>query len=117
VEHTSYLGTPLTGVTEEYDGSVMDCRRRLCNTARRGLGGAGTQTAGLAFGGNAATGVTAATEEYNGSTWTTSGTSMSTARRTLGGAGTQTSALAFGGDTPPATAATEEFTGPNNSSY
>jgi hypothetical protein len=36
------------------------------------LGGAGTQTAGLAFGG-ATTGNTAAnTEEYNGSSWTNS---------------------------------------------
>jgi hypothetical protein len=39
--------------------------------SKRYLAGAGTQTAGLAFGGTppAATG---ATEEYDGSTWTTS---------------------------------------------
>jgi hypothetical protein len=36
------------------------------NTARRNLGGAGTQTAALAFGGTAPP-PTAATEEYNGS--------------------------------------------------
>jgi hypothetical protein len=43
------------------------------NTARRVLRGAGTQTAGLAFGGYTypAT-ITGATEEYDGSSWTTS---------------------------------------------
>jgi hypothetical protein len=35
---------------------------------------------------------------------------FATARR-LAGAGTQTAGLAFGGGTPPATAATEEWTG------
>jgi hypothetical protein len=38
------------------------------NTARSLLAGAGTQTAGLAFGGSA-TSVSAATEEYDGSSW------------------------------------------------
>jgi hypothetical protein len=36
------------------------------------LAGAGTQTAGLAFGGYT-TALSAATEEYNGATWTTVG--------------------------------------------
>ena len=79
------------------------------NTARYELAGAGTQTAGLAFGGNTPP-ATGATEEYDGSTWTSSPVSMNTARGYLGGCGTQASALAFGG-TPPATAATEEWTG------
>jgi hypothetical protein len=35
-------------------------------TARRELAGAGTQTAGLAFGGNIDPGVSAATEEWTG---------------------------------------------------
>jgi hypothetical protein len=67
-------------------------------TARRGLGSAGTQTEGLAFGGYTGTVDTAATEEYNGSAWTAGG-NMATARRLLAGAGIQTSALAFGGYT------------------
>jgi hypothetical protein len=37
------------------------------NTARYLLGGAGTQTAALAFGGYLT--ITGATEEYNGATW------------------------------------------------
>ena len=37
---------------------------------------------------------------------------MNTARTRLGGAGTQTAGLAFGGNTPPNTAATEEWSGP-----
>jgi hypothetical protein len=78
------------------------------NTARRNLAGAGTQTAGLGFGGYD-TALTAATEEYNGSTWT-SVTSLNTARGNLGGCGTQTAALAFGGQTP-VTGATEEYNG------
>jgi hypothetical protein len=41
------------------------------NTARAGLAGTGTQTAGLAIGGGTPT-ITGATEEYDGSTWTTS---------------------------------------------
>jgi hypothetical protein len=59
------------------------------------LAGAGTQTAGLAFGGEHHSG-TNATEHYDGSAWTAGG-NMATARYTLGGAGTQTAGLAFGG--------------------
>jgi len=79
-------------------------------TARYGLAGAGTQTAGLAFGGYTTVQVTN-TELYNGSTWTTSG-SMNTARQDLGGAGTQTAALGFGGNagTPNSVNATENIT-------
>jgi hypothetical protein len=40
------------------------------NTARTALAGAGTQTAGLAFGGTPPT--TGATELYDGTSWTTS---------------------------------------------
>jgi hypothetical protein len=65
------------------------------NTAREKLGGAGTQTAALAFGGIAPA-LTGATESYNGTTWTELN-SLNTARRSLGGAGTQTAALGFGG--------------------
>jgi hypothetical protein len=39
-------------------------------TARDGLGGCGTQTAALAFGGNTPGVFIIGTEEYNGSSWT-----------------------------------------------
>jgi hypothetical protein len=79
-------------------------------TARGLLAGAGTQTAGLAFGGNAESPITGATEEYNGSTWTAGG-SLSTARSVLGGCGIQTAGLAFGGVTTVTVANTEEYDG------
>jgi hypothetical protein len=59
------------------------------------IAGAGTQTAGLAFGGRY-TILTNATEHYDGSAWTAGG-NMGTARYGLAGAGTQTAGLAFGG--------------------
>jgi hypothetical protein len=78
--------------------------------ARWGLGGAGTQTAGLVFGGF--DGVNKdKTYEYDGSTWVST-TDLNTARRSLAGAGTQTAGLGFGGygATAP-TGATEEYDG------
>jgi hypothetical protein len=63
--------TSYTGATEEYDGSTWTTSPASLNTARSGLAGCGTQTAGLAFGGSTATAVTAATEEWNGAAPTT----------------------------------------------
>ena len=63
------------------------------STARCALGGAGTQTAGLAFGGY---GGSYCTEEYNGASWS-SGGSLSDGRYAHAGVGTQTAALAVGG--------------------
>jgi hypothetical protein len=81
------------------------------NTTRYIMGGAGTQTASVGFGGfPGGSPYTAATEEYDGNSWTTVN-SMNTARAGPAGAGTQTAALAFGGDTPPVTGATEEYDG------
>jgi hypothetical protein len=67
-------------------------------TGRYALGGAGTQTAGLGFGGYAPPPVSYSTltEEYDGASWT-SGGSMSNGRYILAGCGTQTAALGFGG--------------------
>jgi hypothetical protein len=49
----------------------LDSWSNPLNTARYGLAGAGTQTAGLIFGGYVATPTsTGATEEYNGTSWT-----------------------------------------------
>ena len=79
------------------------------NTARSYLGGAGTQTAGLAMGGYTPA-LTGATEEYDGNSWTNSNP-LNTARSDLAGAGIQTAALAFGGQTPTVTSATEEWAG------
>jgi len=84
--------------------------------------GAGTLTAGLAFGGGrnpnspSVGGLPTQTEseEYNGSSWAEGG-AMSTGRTTFGGFGTQTAALAFGGRTTnnpfTYTNATEEYGG------
>jgi hypothetical protein len=86
--------------TEEYSGYIWAAGGNL-NTARNGISGAGTQTAGLAFGGYTTPGVVSnATEEYDGSTWTNGGNRNNTVRGQLAGCGTQTSSLAFGGNTP-----------------
>jgi len=70
-------------------------------TLRSSLGGAGTQTAGLAFGGrnnpdSTATVSLNSTEEYNGSGWANGG-NLNTARFFIGNAGTQTAALGASG--------------------
>jgi hypothetical protein len=80
------------------------------NQARQGIGGAGTQTASLGFGGEPVPGQ-ALTESWNGTNWTEVA-DLGTARYRLGGAGTNTAALAFGGAINPAgsfSAATEEW--------
>jgi hypothetical protein len=43
---------PITGATEEYDGTTWTTSPGSLNTARLALAGAGTQTAALAFGGD-----------------------------------------------------------------
>jgi hypothetical protein len=53
-----------TAATELYDGSTWTSNPTGLNTARNDLGGAGTQTAALAFGGTPP--ITAATEEWTG---------------------------------------------------
>jgi hypothetical protein len=65
------------------------------NTARRSGGGAGTQTAGLAFGGNIPPAV-ANTETYNGTSFTEVN-DLNSARQDIAGCGTQTAALSVGG--------------------
>jgi len=77
------------------------------STARRGIGSAGSQIAGLAFGG--ANGI-AVTDEYNGSTWSTGGSLLS-GRDYTAGCGTQTAALCIGGNAGGYTATTEEYNG------
>ncbi len=64
-------------------------------TTRYGLAGAGTQTAGLSFGGFN-TDYLATTEEYDGTAWSAGG-NLATAKYLLAGAGTQTAGFSFGG--------------------
>jgi hypothetical protein len=69
------------------------------NTARWGLGGAGTKSAGIVFGGRnpSVAQNLALTEEYSGASWS-EGPDLGQARRVCGrGTGTQTAALAHGG--------------------
>jgi hypothetical protein len=82
-------------------------------TARYALAGAGTQTAGLAFGGYNGAAMVGQAEEYDGLSWAAGGT-MGTARYRLAGAGTQTAALATRGFAPSPisqTGVTEKYDG------
>ena len=102
-----YNGSAL-GITEEYNGSSWSEQNDL-GTARSGrLGGAGTQTAGLCFGGNPGG---ALNEEYDGTSWTERG-DLNTPRSQLCGVGISTAALAYGGQTTPSGLNnTEEYDG------
>jgi len=82
------------------------------NTARDLLGGAGSQTSSLVFGGEPFPSVSALTEAYNGSSWTEVN-DLNTARFLIGGVGANSTAvLAFGGH-PPYLAVTESWNGTN----
>jgi len=97
---------------EEWDGSSWSEGGDL-PTATNSNNGAGTQTAGIIFGGNVSgnDGV-AESYEYNGSSWTAGG-DMNTARNFAKlGCGTQTASLICGGgDVPGYTANTELYDG------
>ena len=94
-----------TAQTEEFTSSTNTITAAAfssggsLNTARWGLGGCGTQTAGIAFGGrNPPVGQDLArSEQYDGSSWS-EGPDLNTATRVCGkGTGTQTAALKHGG--------------------
>ena len=119
-------GGPRLSNTEEYNisinvttGAAWAAGGNL-GTARNRLGGAGTQTAGLAFGGAVSPGggeptVTNLSESYNGSSWS-EGNNLGTSRYGVQGCGPQTAALAVGGVINPnagagATKDTEEYDG------
>jgi len=95
----AFFGTPSSGVTaatEEYDGSGFS-NGGSGNTARRSLGGTGTQTAGLAIGGYVSgPAAIANVEEYNGTAWSEE-TDIPTALWRVGAVGVQTAALSMGG--------------------
>ena len=78
--------------TESYNGSSWSEVNDL-NTARQYSGGAGTQTAALAFGNNPPAPTIAFTESWNGSSWTEVN-DMNTGRNYVMWSGIQTSALA-----------------------
>jgi len=97
-----YTGTAYPTTTEEYNSNINALTKAawasggaIPDSKRDGyVGSVGTQTAGLAFGGEP---VNAETYEYNGSSWT-SGGDLGTGRRTGTGVGTQTAAGTAGGN-------------------
>jgi len=81
------------------------------NEAKYSMAGAGTQTAGLCFGGDKdGNDALITTEEYVGSLWACAG-DLNTGRRNLSGCGTQTAALSIGGRTTIDEVITEEYDG------
>ena len=100
------------GVKKTLVGSWASGGTLNTSPGRFQLGGAGIQTAALAFGGGTqwpGVGVTANTETYNGSSWSEVN-NLNTARRNLTGLGLQTAALGFGGG-PPAQDINESWNG------
>lgn len=88
-------GSPYaTGNSEEYNGSSWTEGNNV-NTTRRLLGGAGTQTAAVVYGGYGSDNNQTASEEYDGTSYT-EGNNLNTGRY-IHGTGTQTAAIAAGG--------------------
>jgi len=123
-------GAPSNGTaTEEYTFGINTVTGAAwatggaLNTGRNGLGASGTQTAGLAAGGNLGPSKVDNSEEYDGTSWT-EGDNLTTARGELAAAGNspQTASLVFGGttssspDNPGITNASEEYNGTSWSS-
>lgn len=77
------------------------------NTARTQLGGVGTLTAGVIYGGESPA-LTGATENYDGTTWTNSGSAPAT-KSDMHSSGTQTAALWGGGS--PSSSGSYEYDG------
>ena len=97
--------------TEEYNGSSWTAGGAL-NQGRNQFDGAGTQTAGLAVGGQHSPPFRQLTdvEEYDGSSWT-SVTGIPTATEDNSASGLQTAGLTYGGSTPSATANSFAYNG------
>ena len=100
----AFGGNPNRNNTEEFTISLSATTAASwasggnMSTARVGLGGFGTQTAGAGAGGYTYPGFTRETEEYNGTSWSDGGDLAHTDNKYgLMGAGTQTAGLAFGG--------------------
>lgn len=85
--------------SEQYNGTGWSIAPNL-NTARSEIGGAGTQTAGLVFGGRTPpSNASNTSEEFDGSSYS-EGNNLGTAMRNMGSLGTQTAALSVGGAEP-----------------
>jgi hypothetical protein len=98
---TGTVGTTAQNAVENYDGSSWTNGTALPVATGSNMF-AGTQTAGLAFGGQqpSVPGTVATSLSYNGSSWTS--TNALTAPKSSGaGFGTQTAAIAAGGGSPP----------------
>ena len=95
----------------EYDGTNWTSGTAY-PTGIYGSGAAGTQTAGLNFGGGQPGAYSTTTKEYDGSSWTAGG-AMGTGRNYPSGTGVQTAALSCQGNGPPgaSTNVTEEYDG------
>ena len=113
-------GTTPVGLTELYNSNIMtDYLTPIqgtwtisgdLNTIRSGLGGCGSQSASLSFGGENISGNLAITEKFDGLTWANTG-NLNTARHELAGAGTQLAALSFGGYVGAVSSITGKFDG------
>ena len=102
-------GSTAISSMSSWNGTSWTASPASVNTARESTNAAGTQTAGLMFGGAPAS---SATELWNGTSWTSNPTGLGTGRAEMGSAGTQTLALAFGGAASTGSVtATEEWTG------
>ncbi len=105
-----------TTTVQSYDGTNWTATTVLPE-ARISLATSGTQTAGLAFGGNDGSNIESTNLKFDGSSWTALPT-MGTARDGLGGSpsGTSSAAIASGGRQPgPANSfLSEEFTSSAN---
>ena len=101
--------------TESWNGSSWTTTPATLGAPVERAGGAGTQTAALAFAYYNRPGSSAPTTvySYNGSAWTTSPASMNTGRYGGSGLGTQTAAIAIGGITsaPAQSAVVEQWDG------
>ena len=112
-------GTGYINSTEEYNfsttvttGAAWAAGGNLNSGGQNG-GGAGIQTAALAFGGDNVRQAPGTTEEYNGSSWTTSGV-LNTKRYNNHGFGSQIAAVSLGGISYPPLVShtvTEEYNG------
>ena len=102
----AFGGSPALSATEEFTSSTNTITAAAwasggnLNTGRNGAGGAGPQTAAMAYGGqqNPGTATKAETEQYDGSSWTEV-SNLNTARYTGAPSlqGTQTATLYAGG--------------------
>ena len=108
--------TAYTGKTEEFNNSFQVVTAGAWASggnlpvANKFMGGGGTQTAGIASGGQIVPGsIVGETYEYDGSAWTDASADMGNSKLGRASCGTQTANLVAGGQ--PDTAAVEEYNG------